>query len=251
MYRPDVTVVLPTHNRAAVVVDAVRSALRQQDVEVEVIVVDDGSSDATHAALARQADPRLRVIRNEVSRGVAAARNQALREGSGEWYAFLDDDDLWAPQWLRAALDAAEGQGPAIVYGARFILDETRCVRSGLFAEEPATIRTTLRDANSIGGPSGVVVHRDVIAAAGPFDERLSALADWEAWLRYVEHGRPVAVPEFLVGYTVYEQNMHRRDPFGVLEEFHRFRAIVAERHGADNVPAEAPFVRWLGRDAA
>jgi glycosyltransferase involved in cell wall biosynthesis len=248
---PEVTVVLPTHDRAGLVAEALRSALDQEDVDFELIVVDDGSADATPELLAGETDPRLQFIRNETPRGVAAARNQALREAQGTWLAFLDDDDLWAPRWLRTALDAAEGGGPAVIYGSRLMIDERRRVRSGHLAEDPGSVAHTLIQCNALGGPSAVIVHRDVIAAAGPFDERLSALADWEAWLRFLARARPVAVPDLLVGYTVYPDNMHRRDPFGVLAEFHRFRAIVAERLGPERVPPEAPFLRWLGRDVA
>ena len=78
--------------------------------------------------------------------------------------------------------------------------------------------------------------------------QRLSALADWEAWPRFVTQGRVAAVAELLVGYTTYTDNMHQRDPYGVLNEFHRFAQIVAARDETD-VPPEALFRRWLAFD--
>lgn len=247
--RPDVTAVLPTRDRGRFFADALRCALGQEDVQLEVIVVDEGSTDGTPALLEEQSDPRLRVLRNDRPCGVAAARNQAVREARGTWIAFLDDDDLWAPQWLRTALDAAQGSEPTLVYGGQIVIDEARRVTGVQLPPVPESVPASLRRYNALGGPSAIVVHRDAIAAAGAFDERLSALADWEAWMRLTALRRPVAVPELLVGYTSYSDNMHRRDPFGVLAEFHRFCAIVREQHGAASVPPEPPILRWLARD--
>jgi O-antigen biosynthesis protein len=213
--------VLPTRDRAAMLDGALRAALGQNDVSLEVVVVDEASTDDTGEVLRRAADPRLRIIRHASPSGVAAARNEAIREARGTWIAFLDDDDLWAPGWLRAAMDA--GAGKDLVYGARWIIDgERRAFTVGL-AEHPDRVPAVLRQYNAIGGPSAVVVRKDVAENAGGFDERLSALADWEAWLRFAQEGRVAAVPELLVGYTTYRQNMHQRHPYRVLNEFHRF----------------------------
>jgi hypothetical protein len=115
-------------------------------------------------------------------------------------------------------------------------------------AEHPDRVPAVLRQYNAIGGPSAVVVRKDVAENAGGFDERLSALADWEAWLRFAQEGRVAAVPELLVGYTTYRQNMHQRHPYRVLNEFHRFVQIVAARDETD-VPPESLFRRWLAFD--
>src|SRR5918992_1308501 len=93
--RPEVSVVIPTRNRRNTVLGAIESARRQEDVAVEVVVVDDGSTDGTEAAVS--AVEGVRVIRHPVSRGVAAARNAGISAAAADWIAFLDDDDLWAP----------------------------------------------------------------------------------------------------------------------------------------------------------
>ena len=104
--RPDVTVVIPTRNRWSLLRRTLGGALRQEDVDVKVIVVDAASTDATALELARLTDGRVRVFRNKEWRGVAAARNLAITQAAGTWMAFLDDDDLWAPRKLRSVLDA-------------------------------------------------------------------------------------------------------------------------------------------------
>src|SRR4051812_3505416 len=94
---PQVSIVLPTHNRTSMLQQALGCALDQEGVDLEVIVVDDGSSDDTPEVLGRVEDERLRVIRNERPQGVSRARNSAIERANGDWIAFLDDDDLWAP----------------------------------------------------------------------------------------------------------------------------------------------------------
>lgn len=113
-----VSVVIPTHNRAGLLLEALRSVLVQIPPDAEVIVVDDGSTDGTAEALAalgeREGD-RLRTIRQD-RRGVAGARNTGIRAACGRRLAFLDDDDLWTPDHLAvlgAALDGLPGAGIA------------------------------------------------------------------------------------------------------------------------------------------
>src|SRR5688500_342442 len=97
---PEVTVVIPTRDRWNLLERrALRSVLAQEDVRLEVVVVDDGSSEPAPPSIER--DERVRVVRHETSRGVPAARNTGIGEATAAWTAFLDDDDLWAPRKLR------------------------------------------------------------------------------------------------------------------------------------------------------
>lgn len=112
MSEPLFSVIMPTYNRAASTAAAVRSVLAQTDGRWECLVVDDGSTDGTRAALSSFADPRLRFYWNERNRGQHACRNQALRAARGTWIAFLDSDDLFLPGRL-AALSAAIGGRPS------------------------------------------------------------------------------------------------------------------------------------------
>src|SRR5262245_46065882 len=100
-----VSVVIPTYNRATLVVRAVRSVLSQTFPDLEVLVVDDASSEDVFDAVMRFGDPRVRYWRHAVNRGVAAARNTAMAHASGEFIAFLDDDDEWLPDKLMTQLD--------------------------------------------------------------------------------------------------------------------------------------------------
>ncbi len=110
----DVSVVIPTRNRSTLLAMALRSVFHQQDVELEVIVVDEASTDDTSTMLATIGDARVRVIRNDAPHGVSAARNSGAAEARGEWLAFLDDDDLWAPTKLARQIHAAEDSRTAV-----------------------------------------------------------------------------------------------------------------------------------------
>src|ERR671931_448444 len=115
---PEVTVVVPTHGRWDLLsTAALPASLGQEGVDLEVVVVDDGSTDATAEGLARIEDPRLRVVRHDRPHGVAQARNAGIAAARGEWVALLDDDDLWAPWKLRAQLDAAVAERAVFAYG--------------------------------------------------------------------------------------------------------------------------------------
>src|SRR5688500_7386568 len=129
MVQTDVTVVVPTRNRSALLSLTLRSVLRQQDVNLEVIVVDEASTDDTTAMLATVADARVRVIRHETPLGVSSARNRGASEAHGEWLAFLDDDDLWAPDKLARQLQAAQAAGRDWAYtGSVNITDRCQIV---------------------------------------------------------------------------------------------------------------------------
>ncbi len=105
---PVVSVVIPTRNRCALLARALGSVLAQTHEELEVIVVDEASTDRTPEVIAAVADPRVRLLRHEIARGAAGARNAGVKAARGRWCAFLDDDDLWAPTKLASQLGALE-----------------------------------------------------------------------------------------------------------------------------------------------
>lgn len=122
--RPRVSVVIPAYNAAQHLDAAVGSALAQTENRLEVLVVDDASTDATRELAVRLAsgDARVRLLCNDVNRGVAASRNCALAEARGDWIALLDADDTWLPQRLEQLLMA--GAGADVVADDVFIVRE-------------------------------------------------------------------------------------------------------------------------------
>jgi glycosyltransferase involved in cell wall biosynthesis len=236
---PKITVVIPTRDRCAeLIVAGLPAALGQEGVDHEVIVVDDGSADGTAARLTDLGERRLRVIRNDTPRGVAAARNQGVRAALAEWVAFLDDDDLWSPRKLRHQLDAAAGAD--FVYTGGVITDPSGIPLRDSPAPAPRTLARELGRTNMIGGPSAVMVRRAVLVRLGGFDERFSLLADWELWIRLAEVASPAACPQPLVAYREHGSNMSGIE----IDEAYAELDALLERHEIDVDLAE--FARWL-----
>lgn len=109
---PSVSVILPAYNAAASIGDSIAAALGQGLRDFELIVVDDGSTDATPEILRGLSDPRLKVL-TQPNRGSYPARNAGIRAASGEFIAFLDADDLWTSDKLESQLTALRGQPQA------------------------------------------------------------------------------------------------------------------------------------------
>ena len=111
LMNPKVSVIIPTYNRAAKVRNAIASVLAQTFSDLEVIVVDDGSSDDTGQILGESFGDRIRYYA-QANQGVSVARNKGIAEARGEWIAFLDSDDLWEKDKLEWQFKALERFGP-------------------------------------------------------------------------------------------------------------------------------------------
>jgi len=195
-------VLIPTRNRNALLSLSLRTALWQRDVDFEVIVVDDGSTDATPNVLQDLANDRLRVVRHEVPRGVSSARNRGIAEARGRWVAFFDDDDVWAPGKLALQLQAAEKSGRPWVYAGAVKIDKDLRIVGGSPPPPPNVVAASLPRWNLVpGGCSGVVVLRSELGFTGGFDPTLVNLADWDLWIRLGNRGVPEWVRDPLVGY--------------------------------------------------
>jgi len=238
---PAVSVVVPTHNRVRVLPRTLESALAQQDVELEVVVVDDASTDGTWAYLEGHRDERIRPVRNERNLGVSGSRNRGVEEARGEWIAFLDDDDLWAPSKLSKQLALARLEAADWVYTGHVVLDDrTRAaaIESAVPASEAAM---KLKGYNAVGPPSSVIASRDLIERAGRFDERLSYIADWELWIRFAQAGEAALVPEALMGYVQHGESMLLQRRYNVWDEV----AYLESKH--PEVEVDMLFLsRWL-----
>jgi glycosyltransferase involved in cell wall biosynthesis len=246
---PDATVVIPTRDRWPVLSRAaLASARAQEQVDVEIIVVDDGSTDGTADHVSQLGDERVRVLRHEQSRGVAAARNAGIAAARGRWISFLDDDDLWSPRKLRAQLDAAAQADAVFAYTAGAAVDEDHTFLFNVAAPDAATITTQLLQWNVIWcGCSNVAARADVVHELGGFDAELAQLADWDLWIRLALAGPAAATPDVHCAYTIHERNMlltAREDVFPEFERLVRKHAAPAEAHGVQLDGAR--FARWV-----
>jgi GT2 family glycosyltransferase len=197
---PLVSVVVPTLGREQFLRLTLRSALRQRDVDLEVIVVDDGPSESAAAVVERFDDPRICLRRHRQRRGAAAARNTGIAHARGEWVAFLDDDDLWAPDKLAAQLAAAQEADCDWVYTGAAAVDQEHRV---LHVEPPVSAQEVvawLPVRNVVpAGASNVLVRARALAATGGFDETLRYVEDWELFIRLARRSAPAHLPAPLV----------------------------------------------------
>jgi glycosyltransferase involved in cell wall biosynthesis len=204
----EVSVVVPTHNRSSLLALTLRSVLWQRDVDLEVVVVDDGSTDDTAEVVAGLGDTRIRIVRHEQPQGVAAARNRGAQEATAEWITFLDDDDLWAPDKLARQLHAAREAGRSWAYTGVVIIDDELKVLDGVPPPAPERVVELLPRYDAVpGGGSNVVVHRDTMVRAGRFDSRLRNTEDWEMWIRLAKLGPPAWVCSPLVAKRAHNHN--------------------------------------------
>lgn len=189
---PAVTVVLPVHNRVPLLRRSVSSALTQNFRDLEIVVVDDGSSEDIDGALAEFDDPRLRLVRRPVRGGGSAARNTGIDAATGRYLAFLDSDDAWSPCKIQRQLPLVVGQVGLVLCG--FAAVHPGRVRSGV----PGALRGDARERlfGLCGGPlttSLFLLPRAVADEGIRFDEALPALQDLDLALQVVQHGFAVA----------------------------------------------------------
>jgi glycosyltransferase involved in cell wall biosynthesis len=246
---PEVTIVIPTRNRWPLLAGAgLAAALAQEEVDHEVVVVDDASTDETPDRLAGLDDDRVRVVRHPERRGVAVARNSGIQAARGEWVAFLDDDDVWAPRKLRLQVDAARAGGAGFAYGGSVWVDEAHRFLFGHNPPDPATLREQLARRNVMwSGCSNVLVRGDLVRRVGGFDETLFQLADWDLWLRLAQESSAACCPEVVVGYTQHRENMLLVDQDDVFREFEYLVKKHRETSRALGVDFDrAWFTRWV-----
>ena len=184
-----ISAVIPTYNRAALVCRAVESALCQEPPPDELIVVDDGSTDATAEALARFG-ARVRCL-HQSNAGVAAARNAGVRAAGGEWIALLDDDDVWLPGHLarmRRAIAATDGAAALYFSDARLGDGETLWSQAGFAPLGEHELRAdsqswTLASRQPFMTPA-VVISRAAYLLCGGQDEALPCREDTHLFLK-------------------------------------------------------------------
>ena len=250
------SVVVPCYNVGALAAEAVGSLLRQTMPALEVIAVDDGSSDDTLARLLALEDPRLTVV-TQANRGLAAARNTGIRHARAPLIGFCDGDDVWFPEKAArqlAVMDADATIGLTFSHSA--YLDEDGALTGQLLmsrCRQPTTRDLVKR--NHIGNGSTAIVRRACFAAAGLFDESLASCEDAEMWTRLsvrAPHALRL-VPEPLTGYRVRASSqMHTFDTYiaGSRTYLERYRDYVPGYGPRDAERTYALHLRVLSRKA-
>ncbi len=204
---------IPVRNRPALIIQAIKSCLGQTSVPDEIIVVDDGSDDATPDVVVEmaRAESRIRLVRRDTSGGAATARNDGAAAASGMWLAFLDSDDRWHEEKITRQLQLAarHPDSPAVFCGIRFAYAE-RKPRIGL--PPPIVTVGDLAASNVLATTSTALVRKDRFDAVHGFDVTLPTCEDWDLWLKLAKLGPLPVVQAPLVEYTYEANNKLSRD---------------------------------------
>lgn len=223
-----ISAVIPAYNVASFLPRCLGSVFAQTLQPAEVIVVDDGSTDNT-AALASELGARVITRRNG---GISAARNTGIQHASSEWIAFLDADDMWAPEKLERQVACIHPETVLVYTGIRFFDDQgIRELRSAIDA---TSAKKMLRYSNPIT-PSTVLVRHEVIAQQGGFREDLSRCEDWEMWVRLQRTGQFEAVSDPLTDYYLSPSSVSS-NPGAMIQALDRIMdtTLLADLHGFD-----------------
>jgi len=235
---PITSVIIPTYNRWPLVVEAVDSVLAQSFQDIEIIVVDDGSTDGTTNRLAKF-DGRLRLF-TTTRRGVAAARNFGVSQAQGCYVAFLDSDDLWLPGKLQTQI-AFLDRHPEI----QICQTDEIWVRNGVRVNPKAMHRKPSGDifVRSLDlcliSPSAVMMTRELFQRIGGFDESFPVCEDYDLWLRVTSVYSVPLIPEALVVKRGGHADQLSRSLWGM----DRYRVLALQkilRSGLDGVPRTA-----------
>lgn len=237
---PFFSVVMPVCNGARFLPDALASLKAQEpfDGGWEAVAADDGSRDGSREMLEKAAEEMpLRVIDGARRGNWVASTNKALSFCRGEWTVFLHQDDAWTPSRLRRLREEAERfpDGGLLVNDTRFFgtdgrdLGPWRAPLPAGFSPPERCLPPTLVQ-NNFAVP-GVAVKRALLEETGLFDESLRYTADWDAWLRAMERGGVVRVPECLSCFRVHEGSQTVADFAAHSAEMRRNLSMVVERH--------------------
>ncbi|HTW08972.1 MAG TPA: glycosyltransferase family A protein [Acidimicrobiales bacterium] len=213
-----VSVVIPTYNRRDLVVQAVKSALAQSYEDLSCVVVDNGSTDGTREELSALGDSRVKILSEGRPLGGAGARNVGIAASrQARWVAFLDSDDLWAPDKLERQLAALEASPQAL-------WSTTACVDIGPDLNVRNALRLTsgravgdkilgamevldlLKEDNRLpAGNSTVLASRELLDNAGGYDAALATCDDWDLWLRLARRSPLAYLDHPLAAYRIWD----------------------------------------------
>lgn len=234
---PFFSAVIPVYNQSRWIEETLTSALEQGRKDLEVIVVDDGSTDDS-TSIIEKFSGRVNLIRQE-NAGVAAARNRGFEAARGKWIAFLDSDDLWLPGHLdRLARAIDENPTAGLVYANALVIDEQGKKRKLKPSKPPGPDPfLTVLLANTIT-TSAAAIRRDVLGEVGNCWPGLQRGEDWDLWLR-IAHRHPVVhVPETSVLYRRQTTSLVHTGGAGMRED--NLRVIARAAALRPEMPASA-----------
>ena len=244
---PCVTVIIPTYNRATLLPEAIRSALAQTLIDIEIVIIDDASTDNTREVVAPfLKDHRVRLFQNTQNKGVAKNRNYGIAIARGVYIAMLDSDDVWLDSnKLASQVLYLEQNADCAVVGTWLIhIDEIGDqLKKIKHAQTDAEIRKSLLYRNHIA-QSSVLFRKDFAFDIGGYDETLLTMEDHDLWLRMGVRSKFATIPLYALGYRIHKANITRSQKRRVaLDEF-----SVIWRHRNDYKGLHIGLIKGIAR---
>jgi glycosyltransferase involved in cell wall biosynthesis len=201
---PLISVIIPAYNAEKTIRETIQSVLNQTHSDLEIIVINDGSTDNTLEQIDRLSDPRLTVFSYE-NAGANPSRNRGLAHVTGDYVSFLDADDLWTPDKLEAQLHALNHHpNAAVAYSWTNFIDESgKVLHSGSYVSASGNVLAELAVVNFLENGSNPLIKKQAVVDVGGFDESLQACQDWDLWLRLAATHEFVAVSSPQILYRV------------------------------------------------
>ncbi|MDP8966064.1 MAG: glycosyltransferase [Cyanobacteriota bacterium] len=206
---PLVSIIVPVYNGETTIQETIESVLNQTFRDFELLIINDGSQDATLEVIDRIQDPRVKVFSYSNS-GVSTSRNRGISLASGEYISFIDADDLWTPDKLEAQFNALQANPEAgVAYSWTDYIDESgQVVRQGPHFNCNGDAYAKLLLSDFVGSGSNPLIRKQAFIEVGGFDESLSLAADWDMWLRLAARYQFVAVPSIHILYRQVDGSM-------------------------------------------
>jgi glycosyltransferase involved in cell wall biosynthesis len=242
---PLLSVVVPTKDRAARLGRALEGARAQTLSDLEIVVVDDGSTDGTRALLEEVAsdDARVRVVHLDGGNGAAQARNRGIEVATGKFLAFCDDDDEWHPRKAEVQVEYLEAHPAVGLVGCDFTIVDERTGRSARYRGPQHFTPFAMLWVNVMMGCSFPMIHRSAFATDPRFDASLISAEDWDLWLRCSDEKEVAWLDDVLCRYV-----LHGPQLSGARERRHQGDAAFFAKHaGRMSEPVKA-FHRALLR---
>ncbi|WP_414566581.1 MULTISPECIES: glycosyltransferase family 2 protein [unclassified Anabaena] len=207
---PKVSVVIPAYNAMTYLPKTLESVLRQTFTDFEVLIINDGSSDCILDWSASVTDQRVKVISQE-NQGLSGARNTGIAQAQGEYIAFLDADDLWAPTKLEKQVRCFEDNpSVGLVHNWTILIDETDKPTGEQWSPHlEGNIWEQIIVINSVSS-GAAIVRRCCFETIGVFARDLSGTADWDMWIRIAYRYPFAVIKEPLTLYRQHSQNMSK-----------------------------------------
>lgn len=201
-----VSAIITTHNRSNLLDRAINSVLSQSYIDLELVVVSDGSTDDTDELMKKYAsNTRVRYISYHPGHGGNYARNLGIKNANGEYVAFLDDDDEWMPDKIEKQLKKInEDPDIVLVYTGVHIIYVNEQIEYSSIPRTCGDLSKRLLIDNIVGSTSTPLIRKSVLDKSGFFDEHLAALQDYDLWIRISLYGKIQVVPEELIKYYNY-----------------------------------------------